>query len=176
MIVEREVIVEKPVYKEVTVIRPVFRDVEVINPIIREKIITGCKHMIEASEKIHKTDLSKLSNNQLCFQCLAPNSKLERFTSNNSLCKTFVITGIENEIHPNIKVYPNPITDYLMIEQLDPGVKNVEIIDINGKEMISRIASGQQRIRIDTTHLKSGLYILKIESRDRINTQLIMKE
>ena len=36
-----------------------------------------------------------LYNKQICFQCLAPNSKLEKIDSNNSLCKTIDITGVE---------------------------------------------------------------------------------
>ena len=43
--------------------------------LIREKIITGCKHMIEASEKIHKTDLSKLSNGDIRIAELLINNK-----------------------------------------------------------------------------------------------------
>lgn len=114
-------------------------------------------------------------NNQLCFQLMAPNSKLEIEVNDNSLCKTFTITGIKNETLTNLKVYPNPISDYLILEQPDLGEKNVEIVDINGKVLIKRVSS-EQTIRIETANFKPGLYIVKIKMGEKINTQLVMKE
>lgn len=114
-------------------------------------------------------------NNQLCFLCMAPNSKLETETSDNSLCKTFTITGIETEIQTNSSTYPNPFSDYLIIELPDLGEKNIEIVDINGKVLINRVST-EQTIRIETANLKTGLYIVKIKMDDKINTQLLVKE
>ena len=114
-------------------------------------------------------------NNQLCFQLMAPNAKLEIEVNDNSICKTFTITGIKNETLTNLKVYPNPISDYLILEQPDLGEKNVEIVDINGKVLIKRVSS-EQTIRIETANLKPGLYIVKIKMGEKINTQLVMKE
>lgn len=116
-----------------------------------------------------------VNNNQLCLLCMAPNSELEIETNNNSLCKTFTIAGIKNKIQTNLKVYPNPISDYLILEQPDLGEKNIEIIDINGNVLIKRVST-EQRIRIETSNLVTGLYIVKLKMGDKINTQLIMKE
>ena len=116
-----------------------------------------------------------INNNQLCFLCMSPNSKLETETFDNSLCKTFTITGIENEKETNLKIYPNPISNYIIIEQPELGLKSIEIVDINGKVLIKRVSS-EQRISIVTTNLMTGLYLLKIKTGDKIITQLIMKE
>ena len=116
-----------------------------------------------------------INNNQLCFLCLSPNSKLETETSHNSLCKTFTITGIENKIQTSLNIYPNPISDYLIIEQPDLGKKNLELVDLNGRVLIKRVSS-EQTIRIETANLKTGLYLVKIKMGDKINTQLIMKQ
>jgi hypothetical protein len=128
----------------------------------------------------HKVQLQRayedgVNNNQLCFQCVAPNSNLEILTNNNSLCKTFTITSVKNEIISNVKVYPNPVSDYLTIENPDQNFKSIEIFDIYGKLLIRGLVSGQS-VRIETANLTSGLYILKINSDDKTKTQLIMKK
>ena len=125
--------------------------------------------------KLKRTYEDGVNNNQLCFQCLAPNSNLEISTNNNSLCKTFTITGIKNESNSEIKVYPNPVTDCLIIENPSLNLKRIEIVDINGKIILSRTFSGQS-VRIGTANLTSGLYIVKINSDNKISTQLIMKK
>lgn len=116
-----------------------------------------------------------INNNQLCFTCLAPNSNLEITTDNNLRCKTFTITGIENNTQANFTVFPNPVTDYLVIENSGMNIKSIEMIDINGKKVINKIVSGQD-MTIETADLTSGLYLLRISSDNKISTQLIIKK
>lgn len=116
-----------------------------------------------------------IKNNQLCFQCLAPNSELEAFIGTNSLCKTFTITDIENLNKSDIKVYPNPFTNYLKIENPKLEIKNIEIVDIKGRTLINR-KDLEQRITIETNSFKSGPYILKIIKGKTVNTQMIIKK
>jgi hypothetical protein len=113
--------------------------------------------------------------NQLCFECLAPNSKLETAISNNSLCKKFVITDIENKTQLNFKVYPNPVKDYLTIENSNFNIKSIELIEINGRLIINKTTS-EQKIKLELGSLKSGLYILKINSIDNFEAKIIVKE
>lgn len=114
-------------------------------------------------------------NKQLCFQCLAPNSNLEISTENNSLCKTFTITGIKSENISTIKAYPNPVKDYLTIENSEMNFKSIEIFNIRGEILIRSVVNGKSS-RIDTSNLPSGLYILKITSDVKAITQMIIKE
>jgi len=110
----------------------------------------------------------------LCFQCLAPNSELEILIDDNFLCKTFDI-GINDRLQTSFNIYPNPFNDYLIIEQADLGTVNIEIIDINGKALISKAVSGL-RIKIETNNLPSGLYLVKVYFDDKIRTSLVVKE
>ena len=116
-----------------------------------------------------------IKNNQLCFQCLAPNSELEAHTLTNSLCKTFTITDIENLNKSEIKVYPNPTTNYLIIENPGLEIKTIEVVDIKGETVINRKAS-EQRITIETNSFKPGPYIIKIIKGEKVITQLIIKK
>ncbi len=116
-----------------------------------------------------------LHNNRLCFECLAPNSSLESQTSDNYLCKTFTITGINHETPSKIKVYPNPIRENFFIESPYFKINSIELIDISGKSIMNKVNPGQI-IEVSTYHLKPGIYILKINSGDEIYNQLIMKK
>ena len=116
-----------------------------------------------------------ITNNQLCFQVLAPNSELEVLTENNSLCKTFVINKVINESSQKIQIYPNPFTDYFIIENPNLNIDYIDIIDLNGK-LISRDIVTDNTAKIKTHALKSGVYILKIHAENKIRSNLIIKE
>lgn len=113
--------------------------------------------------------------NELCFECLAPNSELETDITNNSLCKKFVITDIENKTQLNFIVYPNPTKDFLYIESPNFELKIIELTDMNGRLLIKRAAS-EQKIKFEIGNLKSGIYILKINSIDNSDAKIIVKE
>jgi hypothetical protein len=100
---------------------------------------------------------------------------LETAISNNSLCKKFVITDIENKTQLNFKVYPNPVKDYLTIENSNFNIKSIELIEINGRLIINKTTS-EQKIKLELGSLKSGLYILKINSIDNFEAKIIVKE
>lgn len=63
----------------------------------------------------------------------------------------------------NITVNPNPFSDYLEINA-NSGHLSYEIWTINGQKIKSGIVSFGQN-RIDTNHLDSGFYVLKIENQ-----------
>jgi hypothetical protein len=111
----------------------------------------------------------------LCFQCLAPNSKLEAITDNNYLCKTFTITGIDNKTQSGVRIYPNPITDHFIIENPDLDIKNVKLYDMNGKVLINKVAS-DIRLVIETNNIKAGNYILMINKGDKIVSHHLTKK
>lgn len=135
------------------------------------EILPGQTHKVNLKRKYEEGT----NNNQLCFKCLAPNSALEINTSNNSLCRTFTITGIKKETQRNFEIYPNPVNDYLIIEQPGLGLRNIEIVDLNGKVIISSVSS-EPKTRIETSSLTTGLYIVKIKMRNSILTKGIFKE
>lgn len=141
------------------------------------QIFTGLNILPGQTETLNlrRTYEEDTIHNTLCYTCMAPNSALEIQTSDNSLCKTFTITGINDETPANLKVYPNPASNYIIIEQADFSKTNIEIIDIKGRVVINRVST-EQKIRIETSGLSKGLYLVKINNRNKINVQVIMKE
>jgi hypothetical protein len=98
--------------------------------------------------------------NTICFECLAPNSMLEIVTGNNSLCKDFP-TGISGLNLTQLKVYPNPVSDWLTIDFDCSGEKRIELYDMTGRRIFI-IEGPLQHTDIDMQEIKPGIYILKI--------------
>ena len=75
----------------------------------------------------------------------------------------------------DIKVYPNPVTDNLIIETNNNllGI-NAKIFSILGQEIKSVFLNEQQN-SIDVSNFQKGIYLVKIETVDGIKTFKIIK-
>ena len=77
----------------------------------------------------------------------------------------------------NIKVSPNPADKELNLNTMYIGDEEINyyIMDINGRVMskVTYLNSENGFKNLDTSNLKSGLYILKIESKYRSTNQKI---
>lgn len=116
-----------------------------------------------------------INNNQLCFQCIAPNSQLEILTDDNTLCKTFVINKIDSDYGINIQVYPNPFNDFIIVENPDSDIDFIDIIDINGKVII-RHKTTSNKETIHTNDIAAGTYIIRISAGNKISSGLFIKK
>jgi uncharacterized surface anchored protein len=70
--------------------------------------------------------------------------------------------GINEATVQSIKVFPNPTTNFIQIENVLPQT-NIQLYDIQGKEVINKLATSSS-IKINMQHLPSGSYILRIGS------------
>jgi hypothetical protein len=69
-----------------------------------------------------------------------------------------------------IKVYPNPTTDYIKIELRDnlEIEMNVDMYDAIGRKLIAtKMESGVTEKTIDVLNLRAGIYFLKLTSTDQ---------
>ena len=67
----------------------------------------------------------------------------------------------------NIKIFPNPVKDELIIENgnLDRENEKIQIIDFSGRIVISsQFSPSGSQLKINVSHLPSGVYILRIGS------------
>jgi len=85
------------------------------------------------------------------------------------------INSIEDE--QNINIYPNPASETLNVNFLEPQNKNseIELYDIQGK-IVKNIVVSNNRNTIDISDLCSGLYILKINSANNTYSKKIIIE
>jgi hypothetical protein len=86
------------------------------------------------------------------------------------------ITSITN-YHQNstLKIYPNPATDYLRIESLEPLFLCYKIIDLTGKILLEGTVS-ENSSYILIGGLQKGFYLLQLKSADLTYSFKFIKE
>tara|TARA_B110000879_G_scaffold53067_1_gene75331 strand:- start:248 stop:5995 length:5748 start_codon:yes stop_codon:yes gene_type:complete len=79
------------------------------------------------------------------------------------------VAGVNEHLLGDIKVYPNPSSDFLMIvSEGDLNLDKVKLFDVYGKEVISWSSDikTNQEIKLNTSDLASGTYYVTIISGD----------
>ncbi len=73
-----------------------------------------------------------------------------------------------NNSEKNMVVYPNPATNNINIKLPIPANSvDVSIFDINGKNHFSKNYEDTEQIRINTTNLQSGVYIVRAKTENK---------
>jgi hypothetical protein len=85
-----------------------------------------------------------------------------------------VTTSVEN-ITIKTKVYPNPTTQYLIIELEKSVSADLSVYDINGKLVLKDKLIDQARKELDFSFLKQGNYFLHINISDKKSIYQINK-
>jgi hypothetical protein len=70
--------------------------------------------------------------------------------------------GYEDSIGNQLLLYPNPAKDLVIIDNIPHGEIQMIVFDVNGKELVSKIAN-TQTARIDTSNLPNGVYIVQFD-------------
>jgi len=87
-------------------------------------------------------------------------------------------TGIEEKAQSfDIKVYPNPTTGELTIENGELGIESIEIFDLHGKKQSSHhliTSSSYQNLNI--SHFPAGVYFVKITTDSGEMVKKVVKE
>ena len=71
-----------------------------------------------------------------------------------------------------VKVYPNPATDYIQVEAL--GSFTAEIFSMDGRLLLSE-DDGNKGQQIDVSSLKAGLYFIRISSEKEAFSTAVLK-
>lgn len=86
----------------------------------------------------------------------------------------------EDEIIEHIKIYPNPVSDYLNINTSNKlsSKTSVSLYDLNGKLLMVKDINANMDTRLNMTKLSHGLYFLTIKTLDNRynNTIKIIKQ
>ncbi len=88
---------------------------------------------------------------------------------------TYKWTGIKgNSLNSDIKVYPNPASDWIEIESRTNKELMINILDLSGKVLVNYKFIGSSKF--DLTSFQKGFYILRIiQSDNLIETRKIIK-
>jgi hypothetical protein len=72
-------------------------------------------------------------------------------------------TAFANELAGQWEIYPNPTTGVLTIANHSGlAISNIEVLDLNGKVILSSSSTQLLQTDIDVTHLQTGMYILQM--------------
>jgi hypothetical protein len=83
-----------------------------------------------------------------------------------------LITGIEIN-DPLLEFYPNPVTDILSVTY-HAGIDEVTVANLIGQIVVSKKVNGKET-SVDFSDLGSGIYLIRLHSRDNLVHFKIMK-
>ena len=78
------------------------------------------------------------------------------------------ISGLNNNLAGNVKVYPNPAKDRLVLEANTKNVVGFEIVDMMGRTIITsqEVISGTKEINV--SQLVPGNYVMKMNMGEEV--------
>ncbi|MDR4954019.1 T9SS type A sorting domain-containing protein [Chryseobacterium sp. ES2] len=146
----------------------------------KDKYILQGKHNItmQAGESINLLPGTFIDNDASYYGFIAPCSKEEDKLSRSayrkpSPVKMFLELDKKERVETNsdIKVYPNPVSDFLTITAA-AKINNVEVYDISGK----RIEVSLKDNKVDVRNLSGGVYLIIIETKNGKMTKQFIKK
>ena len=69
--------------------------------------------------------------------------------------------GINENASQRLNIYPNPVTNELRIQNAESGIKKIEIYNAIG-ERVYKSETRNPKSEIDVSHLKEGIYFVKL--------------
>ena len=95
----------------------------------------------------------------------------------------FTIGGIGNGCSVNtenisskeIKIYPNPVSNILYLDNIQ-DVQSISIFDMLGREYPQQFATILDRVSIDFSKFKNGLYIVKVYTKEKGNNSFLIEK
>lgn len=83
------------------------------------------------------------------------------------------VKAIDND--NDINLYPNPTTGWVKISGLEVGIQKITIRTITGELLLSKIVQGKSNIEWDLSKLPEAVYLVSIETLDKIfNKKLLI--
>jgi len=85
--------------------------------------------------------------------------------SDPNACITLIATGINEVIDASTEIYPNPANTSLNVVSNSIGINTISICNLHGQEVLNTEVNANQ-IRLNTSNLAKGVYIIDIKSND----------
>ncbi|MHC5074685.1 MAG: T9SS type A sorting domain-containing protein [Planctomycetota bacterium] len=82
--------------------------------------------------------------------------------------------GIQEATAEQIRIFPNPASDYIAVQVKETEIYSIEITSMNG-QIIQRLNARGPTCQIDLSSLGKGVYIITVRSRDQVWTEKIIK-
>lgn len=96
---------------------------------------------------------------------------------NISATNTKPTVGLNDFISKNFNLYPNPVTDYITINNSESiGIEKIIVTDIHGKKVKNFYFNNENEVQLNLKDLTGGTYLLQIESKQGIGIKKIIKK
>ena len=82
-------------------------------------------------------------------------------------------TGIEEVSETNVNIYPNPVSNELIINSADFQHNKIEILDAMGRIVSSKLTAGEPVLRVPVD-LPDGMYFVKISNKTQYQFKKII--
>jgi|GEM_PF-497831 len=102
--------------------------------------------------------------NKLLINSLADeNRQIEAFTEVYTLPSKTLSLNENNTVSSSLKIYPNPVTSVLTIDNPNNGVSEAKVFDMNGRLVkTSSFAANDKSVNVNVSDLSKGNYVIKI--------------
>ena len=90
-----------------------------------------------------------------------------------SNCHKVLGVGMEDIQLTGVSVYPNPVDDELIVSNPNGKALTIQVTDLAGKYVLGE-NSAEKKLMIDFTDLKPGVYIIQLESENRVFVQKLV--
>ena len=97
--------------------------------------------------------------------------------SDTSSCYFFILptASISNNGIKSLSIYPSPANNYLVVKTENVAITSLTVVDVNGK-LISTNTPQNSSVKLDVSQLKSGVYLLKIETANGSEVKRFIKQ
>lgn len=110
-----------------------------------------------------KNDQTSLENLSEMFQ---QNDEMQSMFYNCSFaenCSSFVTTY--DEFETDFEVFPNPTSDFVIIQTDQTNLKEIALINING-QVVKEFVTNDEEIRLSINDVPSGMYVIQLETKN----------
>lgn len=90
-----------------------------------------------------------------------------------------VITDVKSiEKDDQLKLYPNPATDFIILENTSGRTENyiLQVIDMQGREVFRNAIEIANSYRFDLSSFREGVYLLKLQNGEKQVSRMIIKK
>jgi hypothetical protein len=86
-----------------------------------------------------------------------------------------ITTSVKDPQLPEVNIFPNPTTDYLNISMVDETIQSVQIFDLSGSLIDSRIFGQTPEARMSVQDIEQGIYFVRIQVQSgTVNSKLVI--
>ncbi len=88
----------------------------------------------------------------------------------------FDVVVLSNSAALNVQIFPNPITELLNIQLQENTSGSYRMIDLSGKNILQNSFNSKSELKINTSKIEEGVYILELTIDNKIEQFKILKD